>query len=236
MEKTGNEIPRKAIGIMALALLLAVAWSGLLEADQRSEVRLKAPQKDRGLAFMTTLAVKASSREWSDRDLSDQDLANLLWAANGLNRPEEGKFTASSAMNAHEVGVYVIMRSGIFLYEAERHMMKKIKDGDLRAKVMPPRPPSPGHRAMPTPALYLVLAADTSKFRVGSEEKRREWGAIDTGIVSQNISLFCAATGLKTRPMASMDREAIADLLGLTDTQFPMLHHPVGYALPEHKK
>lgn len=53
-------------------------------------------------------------------------------------------------------------------------------------------------------------------------------GAIDAGIVSQNISIFCAAVGLGTRPRASMDREKVRALLKL-ETQFLMLNHPVGH-------
>jgi hypothetical protein len=48
--------------------------------------------------------------------------------------------------------------------------------------------------------------------------------------VSQNISLFCAATGLKTRPRASMDKEKLKGLLKLKDTQYVLLNHPVGYS------
>jgi nitroreductase len=65
---------------------------------------------------------------------------------------------------------------------------------------------------------------------MGRPELRYEWGAIDTGIVSQNISLFCAATGIKTRPRASMNKEKIKKLLKLKDSQYVFLNHPVGYA------
>ncbi|MBN2031453.1 nitroreductase family protein [bacterium] len=65
---------------------------------------------------------------------------------------------------------------------------------------------------------------------MGPQELRYEWGAIDAGIISQNISLFCAATGLKTRPRASMDKEKVKDLLNLKETHYVLLNHPVGYA------
>ncbi|MDZ7338034.1 MAG: hypothetical protein ONB30_05810 [candidate division KSB1 bacterium] len=48
-------------------------------------------------------------------------------------------------------------------------------------------------------------------------------------MISQNISLFCAATGLKTRPRASIDREKIKHLLRLKHSQHVVLNHPVGY-------
>ena len=63
-------------------------------------------------------------------------------------------------------------------------------------------------------------------------ETRKTWearGALDAGIVSQNISLFCAATGLKTVPRAMMDKARIKELLKLSDAQVVFLNHPIGY-------
>ena len=75
----------------------------------------------------------------------------------------------------------------------------------------------------------LVLISDTSRFGAGTPELKYEWGAIDTGIVSQNIALFCIAKGLGTRPRASISKENLRKLLKLKDTQHPFLEHPVGY-------
>ena len=57
-----------------------------------------------------------------------------------------------------------------------------------------------------------------------------EWAGIDAGIVSQNVALFCAATGLKTRPRAAFSKDDIKTILKLKDTQYPLLNMPVGYA------
>ena len=54
--------------------------------------------------------------------------------------------------------------------------------------------------------------------------------AVDAGIVSQNISLFCAATGLVTVPRASMDHAQLKKVLKLKEGQRPLMNHPVGYA------
>jgi nitroreductase len=91
---------------------------------------------------------------------------------------------------------------------------------DLRRR--PPPPPS-------SPPIQIILVADVSRFRFGPPELKPEWGAIDTGIVSQNISLFCAATGIVTRPRASMDKDVIKNLLKLSDSQYVFLNHPIGY-------
>ncbi|MBR2886879.1 MAG: nitroreductase family protein [Bacteroidales bacterium] len=54
-------------------------------------------------------------------------------------------------------------------------------------------------------------------------------GAIDAGYVSQNIDLACEALGLCTVPRATMDKEALKKELKLTDSQNPILNHPIGY-------
>jgi nitroreductase len=202
-------------------------------------IKLNEPNKDRGLPFMETLSVKASAREWSDRDLSLQDLSDLLWAANGINRPDEKKYTASSAQNAHDVAIYLFMKEGVYLYDADDHALQPVLTGDFRSQIMmtpPPRPKDAGGPPPPpppppsNPPLQIILVSDVSRFKFGPPELKPEWGAIDAGIVSQNISLFCAATGLKTRPRASMDKEKITNLLKLNDTQYVFLNHPIGYA------
>ncbi|MBN2001502.1 SagB/ThcOx family dehydrogenase [candidate division KSB1 bacterium] len=200
---------------------------------------------------MQALAVKASAREWSDKELNLQDLSDILWAANGLNRPEEKKTTASSAMNAHDVDIYVFVQKGVYVYNIYNHELEPVLKGDYRSQIMMTRPPRPTDSAPrpagdppstdlakapppPPPAsnppVQMILISDSERFPRGSKELRYEWGAIDAGIISQNISLFCAATGIKTRPRASMDREKIRTLLNLTDTHYVFLNHPVGYA------
>ncbi len=78
--------------------------------------------------------------------------------------------------------------------------------GDHRTEIgMSPGPPPAGAsgrgpEAQGSPApINLVLISDVSRFGAGTQELKCEWGAIDTGLVSQNIALFCAAKGLGTR-------------------------------------
>lgn len=245
---TQNSIS-KLFGFINICLLFA--WPFLAYSQELEPIKLNPPDLKRGLPFMEALSVKASVTEWSEKELSIQDLSDLLWAANGINRPESGKRTASSAQNAQDVDIYVFRKDGIYLYGAKEHVLIPVVAGDYRSEVFMRRPPqkAPGvpeakpeqkveAKPMPLPPgkpqeiaapLVLLLVSDISRFRAGTQELKLEWAAIDTGIVSQNISLFCAATGLGTRPRASMDREKIRTLLKLSETQFPLLNHPVSY-------
>ena len=243
----------KTFLLVCLLVGSAFAWTA---AQESKTIKLNEPNKKRGLPLMEALSVRASVRDWSEKDLSLQDLSDLLWAANGINRPESGKRTASSAMNAQAVDIYVFMKDGAFLYDASQHALIPVADGDHRAEItmrpggspggppgakpegpapakakIPPRAPEKkGPAGQPTPApIQLILVSELSRFSRGPQELKMEWAAIDTGIVSQNISLFCAATGMATRPRSSMNKDLIKSLLKLKETQFPILNHPVGY-------
>ena len=58
---------------------------------------------------------------------------------------------------------------------------------------------------------------------------RQMMAAVDAGAVCQNINLFCAAAGLATVPRASMDMNALKQILKLTENQLPLMNNPVGY-------
>ena len=73
------------------------------------------------------------------------------------------------------------------------------------------------------------IVTDNAKFRGGSTNGPTISGAIDAGYVSQNIDLACEALGLCTVPRATMDKETLKKELKLTDSQNPILNHPIGY-------
>ncbi len=199
-------------GIGCLLCSVVVGQSGTLS--------LPTPNRDRGLSIMKALENRKSVSEYADLMLSREDFSDLLWAANGINRPGEGKKTAGSAMNRQDVMIYTFTTLGVHLYDAQGHALKPVAEGDHRLLF--------GERGMAP--LIILLVTDVEKFgEVGTPELRREWGAIDLGLVSQNIALFCAGNGLATKQRAGMNREGIKELLGLKELQLPMLNHAVGY-------
>lgn len=201
-------------------ILTTLLFATTLQAQQLNPIRLNTPDKTREAKLMKAFEERKSATEYSDKMLSIQDLSDLFWAANGINRPEEGKRTAASAMNRQDVILYAFTPEGVYLYDAEAHELTPITAGDYR-KLFGERGMSP---------LIVLLVSDIGKFGdAASPELRKEWSAIDIGLVSQNIALFCAGNGIGTRPRAGMDREALKELLHLTDTQLPMLNNAVGY-------
>ena len=77
--------------------------------------------------------------------------------------------------------------------------------------------------------VMILLVSDISRFPSGDEAQRLRLGAMDAGIVSQNIAIACSGLGLATRPRASMMFAELNALLRLNEHQRLMLNHPVGY-------
>lgn len=200
------------------AMLVAAAVFG-----QEKTIKLNPPDTTRGLPVMTALSLRASVRDFDTTRISLQDLSDLLWAANGINRPEEGKRTAPSAMNAQDVDVYVFMESGGYLYRALEHQLDWVVAGDHR-KLLASR-----QESVAKAPVICLLVSDVSRFRFGDDSQKYVWSAEDAGIVAQNMAIFCAATGLSTCPRAFMEIEKLTDLLQLKETQRLMLNLPVGY-------
>jgi SagB-type dehydrogenase family enzyme len=172
---------------------------------------------------MEALSLRSSVAVWDTTSLTLQDLSDLLWAANGINRPEIGKRTAPSAMNAQDIDIYVFMKKAVYLYNAQEHLLEKVVEGDHRPLV------ADRQEDVARAPVICLLVSDISRFRAGEEFEKLNWAAIDAGTVSQNISLFCAATGIGTRPRATMNEPRIRKVLKLKDSQHLMLNNPVTY-------
>ncbi|MBR2633148.1 MAG: SagB/ThcOx family dehydrogenase [Lentisphaeria bacterium] len=179
--------------------------------------KLPAPQKSGGMPVMQALNERSTKRAYTKEKLSEQQISDLLWAANGVNRAD-GRRTAPSAVNRQEIDLYLLTDKGAFKYDASGNTLIKVNDGDFRKWA--------GKFASP---VYVVLVADMKKAASG------HYARIDSGYVSQNIYIYCASSGLGTCAIGSFDRikgsgkgKKLAEALKLTSDQKVLLTHSVG--------
>lgn len=207
-------------------IYLLLCLCGLsLNAQVASNIQLNSPDAQGGLSIMEALHQRKSASAYSSEKLKIQDLSNLLWAANGINRADVGKKTAPSTMNSQSIDVYVAMEEGVYLYDAANNSLNLVAEGDHRGL-------AGSQLKAPLPAAILFLVTDLSRFsdRI-TPEQALQAARIDGGIVSQNISLFCSGMKFATRPRATMDYAKVKEVFKLTDKQHPLVNHPVGYNL-----
>ncbi len=201
------------IGIMTIAFLIPQKACGRSGNDL---IPLPPAERKGGLPIMEALDKRASTRSFSETDIPEQTLSNLLWAAWGYNRPEEKKRTAPTANNKQEFSVYLSMKNGLFLYDAEAHALIKISSDDIRATT--------GRQAFVKKApLNLILVADTKK------QSTLTSVYANSGFISQNIYLVCASMGLGTVVRGWFDENALHKAMDLKEHQKIILCQTVGF-------
>lgn len=182
-------------------------------------ISLVPSQKTGGMPIMEALAKRSTARAFDSRDLSDQQMSDLLWAAFGINRPD-GKRTAPSARNYQETDIYVLLPQGVYIYDAEAHRLNRLMEGDIREL-------GGTQDFVKDAPVTLVLIADLT--RITGTGDKLQTAYIDAGYISQNIYLYCTSEGLATGARGLIDRPALGDKLNLKETQAIIIAHSVGY-------
>jgi len=191
-------------------------------AQDTDPIQLPPPQTDIGLPLMKALSLRRSSRSFSEKALSLQELSNLLWAAHGINRPESGKRTAPSAMNWQEVDIYVALPGGLYLHEVKGHRLNPVITKDLRRL-------TGTQFFVRTAPVNLIYVADFSRVSLGKRESTIVWSAAAVGFISQNVYLYCASQGLHTVVRGLINKPALSKAMNLGEQQEIILAQTVGY-------
>ena len=209
---------RKSAVVIAL-IVLGITYSA---AQELQPIQLPPPQTEIGKPLMQTLKLRQSSRSFNSKALPMQEISNLLWAANGINRTESGKRTAPSAMNWQEVDVYVSLPEGTYLYDATSNCLKPVIAKDLRKAT--------GTQTYVADApLNVVYVADMARVSKGTEEDKTLYTAADVGFIAENVYLYCASQGLSVVVRGSVERAPLAAALKLRPDQKIILAQTVGY-------
>jgi SagB-type dehydrogenase family enzyme len=201
-----------------LALLILLAISVNLSAQ---DIALPKPVTTGGRPLMEALNARRTERVFADKDFSNAQLSNLLWAANGINRPESEKRTAPTASNNQEIDIYVFLKTGVYLYDAKSNKLLLKTKGDHRKEVST-------QPFVETAPVVLVFTADFDKMKRYPEEGRVYYSAVDAGYVSQNVYLYAASEGLSTVVLGMIKKDELAKLLNLKNGKV-LLGQPIGF-------
>lgn len=203
-----------------LLALIALFLASCVMAQK--EIQLPTPSKSGGMPLMEALSKRSTNRSMdSTRHLNEQQLSDLVWAAWGINRPD-GRRTAPSALNRQEIDLYLIGRSGAYLYDATDHKLIPVAEGDHRAEVN-------NQEFTKTGDWILIFVADYSRMMNPDDTQQNAiTSGVDAGLIAQNVYLYGASEGLAVVVHMSLNQKEIADILHLGETQHIVLGQTVG--------
>lgn len=215
--------------------------------DRDDHVVFRALPEPRALSMTLgdALAQRKSRRTFSDEPLTDQDLATLLWAADGITH-DNGKRTTPSALDWQEIDIYVLKANGIWHWVPEKNGLIFCELRDVRRETIFAQPTL---NIAPVHFVYVANRARTESFvsRLGEkvidkvkpsgfdaqkiEEMRERAMTIDVGAKIQALYLAAAALDLSCVARTGFDRDRLGQTLRLGAEEKVIAVQTVGYRL-----
>ncbi len=174
------------------------------------------------------LSSRRSVRSFTDDTLTTQQIATLLWAAQGVTDSSRGFRTAPSAGATFPLETYLVTRQGIFLYHPETHKLTLVKKGDKRAELALACLGQFWAGQAPC-SIVLCAVPERTQGRYGERAMRYIW--MEAGHAAENVLLEAVALGLGGVPIGAFADDALSKLLELdklSEETIPLYVLPVG--------
>jgi nitroreductase len=178
---------------------------------------LPAFEKNSSYTLDQALSDRKSSRNYDpDLPLTKEEISRLMWACNGVNRPD-GHRTTPSAVASYPVDVYAALPEGVYLFELKKHQLKKVLSQDIRGDI----PIQPGFRKAGMIVLYVANPS-----RLGPDQD--SWADLEIGCMVQDVYLEAAALKKGSCVFALVRKDKVTGLMGLKKNQTLKIAQAVG--------
>ena len=193
-------------------------------------IKLPAPCHDGQVSVERALSARRSVRRFQNEPLTQADVSQLLWAAQGVS-DQKGYRTAPSAGALYPLEIYLVagrvydLSAGIYRYETARHALRKIVEGDRRADLC--QAALNQHSIASAPIVLLFCTVDervTNKYG----ERGLRYIFMELGHAAQNVCLQAAALGLGTVPIGAFHDGKIKKIVKCEPEEEPLYIMPVG--------
>jgi SagB-type dehydrogenase family enzyme len=214
------------VSLMVFLSIWGTVYKSLPVEVVQEAVSLPPPWTEDNLSVTKALARRRSQRSFADTSLSQTQIGQLCWAAQGITDAQEGKRTAPSAGALYPLTVLVMDQTGVYCYEPQTHALRQVDAGDLRGALQAAALDQPCVGAAP---LCLVITMDVARTasRYGSRAER--YCFLEAGHVAQNVLLEATALGLAGVPVGAFDDHKVATLLHLSNNLRPVYLLHLGY-------
>jgi SagB-type dehydrogenase family enzyme len=188
-------------------------------------IALPTPQLKGTLTLEETLTQRRSVREFAETPLTQQELGQLLWAAQGITHPA-GLRTAPSAGALYPLEVYAVTRDAVYRYDPQGHHLVVQVQGDVRpALYAAALMQAPVLRAPCVIVIAAVYARTSAKY---GEERAPRYVHLEAGHAAQNILLQAVALDLGAVPIGAFYDDKVKQVLALPADHDPLYLIPVG--------
>lgn len=189
-------------------------------------IRLPEPRVEAGASLVESLAKRRSVRQFSAERLSNEQISQLLWAAQGITRKGMGFRTAPSAGALYPLETYIVLAEGVYHYNPRRHQLKRVIEGDKRREL---QNAAWGQRAVGSAPVVFVFTAVYQRTSVKYGKRATRYVDMEAGHACQNLLLQAVALDLGGVPIGAFRDRGVSDVLELERDETPLYLVPIGY-------
>ena len=204
-----------------------------MESNQPAQVYLPSPGQKGGMSLAEAIARRRSIRRFTPQPVSQSQLSQILWAAQGTSDASGRHRTAPSAGATYPLEIFVVcgtnciegIGGGIYHYNADSHSLTLRHKEDMRLEL--------ARAALDQEFIYeapvdIVICAvyERTLNRYGARGER--YVHMEAGHAGQNIYLQVTSLGLATVAIGAFYDEQVRNVLQLEEQYKPLYIMPVG--------
>ena len=189
-------------------------------------IELPAPESKGGMPLEKALALRRSVREFRRNRLTERELSQLLWAAQGVTSLD-GLRTAPSAGAIYPLEIWCATPSGFYHYEPREHRLTQYLPKDLRPEIC--RAGLMQEAILEAPVVFVITAVNERMAHKYGEDRAPRYIHMEAGHAAQNLLLEAVALKLAGVPIGAFNDQEVGKVLSLPAEQRPLYLIAVGH-------
>jgi SagB-type dehydrogenase family enzyme len=215
--------------VMSLVLMVSICFLTPLPAlvdnvfaqdksTRAATIKLPAPRYSSDTSVEKALLERRSVRSYKAEPLTIPEMAQILWAAQGITEPKKGMRTAPSARGMYLIEVYLIagnvanLPDGMYKYVPQGHELMKITEGTVRDDLFK----AAGQAQIKNAPATLLIAGKAEA------SNNSQWMYLEAGHVSQNVYLQAESLKLGAVTMNGFKADDVKKALKLPVGEQPI--------------
>jgi SagB-type dehydrogenase family enzyme len=217
--------------VLLTAVLLCACQSegandgGAPQLEDAEEVELLEPRTSSGASLEAAIAARRSRRDFTGASLTQEQLSQLLWAAQGITG-ERYRRAAPSAGALYPLELYVATAEGTYHYLPEGHRLEPWQGEDVREALW--RAGLEQEALREAPAVF-VLSGVYERTAAKYGDRAERYVHLEAGHAAQNLLLQAVALDLGAVPIGAFHDDQVREVLGLSEEHAPLYLIPVGH-------
>jgi SagB-type dehydrogenase family enzyme len=221
-----NRSKAKLLSFIFLIIICCVFRESILIAENGEVIPLPKAKIRGSISLEEAISRRRSVRRFQNKEMSMEQISQLLWSAQGITG-KRGRFRAAPSAGAlYPIEIYLVKSDGIFHYEVDSHSLAMKNNSDVRGDLMLAALSQPFVKEAP---VSIIIAAVRSRVTSRYGGRGNRYVEIEVGHVAENVHLQAVALGLATVPVGAFDDDRVSRVLSLPKNVEPLYIIPVGY-------